>query len=292
MKTITTSYENPDLDGYGSAMAYAELLQTKGKDAHTRIWGTPHLEVQWFMDRFKLPQAKGPTDDTTTEVVLLDASSPDDLPKPLQVKQVIEIIDHRRINNIKAFPNAISQIELVGASATLVAERFKKENIKPSKESAMFLYGAIISNTENFTGISTDRDREMADWLKQISNAPDDLAQKMFIAKSDLSGNRLREILFGDLKTIVIEEKTFAIGQIEIIGVDKLLAERREEIMSMMKEIQKTEKSDYTFVNFKDLEKGSSKILCLDDKTAELLKDLPNLKFRKHIIAWIQEKLK
>ena len=304
MKIITTTYENPDLDGYGSAMAYAEFLRAHEKDATAHIWGTPHLEVQWLLKTFKLPKAKGLINDTATEVVFLDASSPDDLPKPLQTKQVIEIIDHRKIYNIKAFPNAISQIELVGATATLVAERFKKENIEPSKESALFLYGAIISNTENFTGISTDRDREMAEWLKQIANVPDDLAQQMFIAKSDLSGNRLREMLFGDLKTIVIKGKTFAIGQIEIIGVDELLEKRREEIMDIMKEIQKTENADYTFVNFKDLEKVSSKILCLDQKTADLLNDLPdskwdgllgtspNLSLRKQMTAWIQEKLK
>jgi manganese-dependent inorganic pyrophosphatase len=292
MKTITTTYKNPDLDGYGSAMAYAEFLRAKGKDATAHIWGTPHLEVQWLLDTFKLPNAKGQTDDITSEVILLDASSPEDLPKPLQAKQVIEIIDHRKVNDVNAFPNATSQIELVGASATLVAERFKKANLEPSKESALFLYGAIISNTENFTGIFTDRDKEMASWLKQISNAPDDLAQQMFIAKSDLSGNRLREMLFGDLKVIVIQGKTFAIGQIEIIGVDELLKNRREEITDIMREIQKTNNSDFTFVNFKDLEKVSSKNLCLDEKTTELLKDLPDLKFRKHIIAWIQEKLK
>ena len=292
MKIITTTYENPDLDGYGSAMAYAEFLCAHGKNAEAYIWGTPHLEVQWLIDTFKLPKAEGPTKDTTAEVILLDASSPGDLPKPIQAKQVTEIIDHRKIYDIDAFPNATSQIELVGASATLVAERFKKANLEPSKKSALFLYGAILSNTKNFTGISTDRDREMADWLKQIAKAPDDLARQMFIAKSDLSGNKLREMMFGDLKTIVIEGKTFAIGQIEIIGVDELLEKRREEIMSFLNEIQKNENADYTFVNFKDLKKASSEILCVDEETSELLKDLPDLKFRKHIIAWIQEKLK
>ncbi len=304
MKTITTSYINPDLDGYGSAVAYAELLRAKGKDAEAYIWGTPHLEVHWLLETFKLPHAKGPTDDTTTNVVLLDASSPEDLPKPLQTKQVIEIIDHRKAHKADEFPNATVQIELVGASAALVAERFKKENLEPSKEAAMFLYGAIISNTENFTGISTDRDRKMADWVKQIANAPDDLAQKMFIAKSDLSGDRLREMMFGDLKTVVIHGKTFAIGQIEIIGVDELLENRQEEIMMLLSKIQKTENADYTFINFKDLEKVSSKNLCLDQKTADFLKDLPDSKwdgllgtspklaFRKQIIAWIKKKLK
>ncbi|HAU66730.1 TPA: hypothetical protein DCW61_05270, partial [Candidatus Uhrbacteria bacterium] len=128
MKIITTTYENPDLDGYGSSMAYAEFLCAQGKNAEAHVWGIPHFEVQWFLETFKLPHAKSSTDDADAEVIFLDASSPEDLLKPLQAKQVIEIIDHRKIYDISSFTNATSQIELVGASATLVAERFKKAN--------------------------------------------------------------------------------------------------------------------------------------------------------------------
>ncbi|MBT6254043.1 hypothetical protein HOI83_02320, partial [Candidatus Uhrbacteria bacterium] len=246
MNMITTTYKDPDLDGYGCAMAYAELLRATGKDAQAHIWGTPHIEVQWLISEFDLPLANGPTEDTDADVILLDASYSKDLPEPLRVERVTEIIDHRVASHLDAFTNSTNQIELIGAAATLVAERFKKQKIEPSKESALYLLGGILSNTQNFSGISTDRDKKMADWLWSISKAPQDLAMQMFKAKSDLSGERLRDTLFGDLKTMSIHGNTVAIGQLEIIGISKLISERKDELTSALTEIQVQEKSDYT----------------------------------------------
>lgn len=303
MKTITTSYSSPDLDGYGCAVAYAELLNRLGGDAGAHIWGVPHIEVQWLIETFDLARADGPIDDSEASVVLLDASKPDDLPGKFETSQVIEIIDHRKIHEAEKFINAESQIELVGAAATLVAERFKKADLEPSRVSALYLYGGIISNTQNFTAIATDRDREMAEWLRELSEAPDDLAERMFEAKSDLSGDRLREVLFGDLKTLNINEVPVTIAQLEIVGVQKLLDERGDEVEQLLKEVQERERAEYTFLNMKDLELGVSTILCLNQKTVELLRDLPGAQWdgvvgissartvRKQLLSWLQDKL-
>ena len=304
MQIITTTYKGPDLDGYGCSFAYAEFLRSQGKDAEVHIWGTPHVEVQWLIKTFKLSCAQGSTDDTTADVVLLDASNPDILPSPLKPEQVTEIIDHRKIHAADQFPNAKVQIELVGAAATLVAGRFKQAGIEPSKESAMFLYGGILSNTHNFTGLTTDRDREMAGWLKHMAEAPDDLAHQMFLAKSDLSGSRLRDTLFGDLKTLHLNGTSVTIAQLEIIGVDDLLAKRNDEIKTILSEIQNHEKAEYTFLNMIDLDTSISKILCLDAKTKDLLKELPDsvwndllgtsptFTLRKQLSIWILDRLR
>ena len=301
--TITTTYEGPDLDGYGCAVAYAELLRKQGRDAVACVWGKPQLEVLWLIQTFHLTTAKASVNDVMADVVLLDASSPEELPTPLQSKQVIEIIDHRKIHKADAFPNAKQQIELVGAAATLVAERFVEAHMEPSKESALFLLGGILSNTQNFSAIATDRDRAMADWLWSISNAPADLARQMFLAKSDLSGVRLKEIMFGDFKTLCLQGKKVTIAQIEMIGVQNLFETRKDEIEELLNQIHEKEQSDFTFINMKDLDTGIANIVCLDQATVDLLADLPGvtwnrlvgqstqLTLRKQLSSWILEKL-
>lgn len=304
MKTITTTYQGPDLDGYGCAMAYAELLRAQGEDAEACIWGEPHIEVQWLLETFSLTHAKGPSEDTESNVVLLDASNPDDLPKSLKPEQVIEIIDHRKIHKADKFPNAKNQIELVGAAATLIAERFKEAGINPSKESALFLYGGILSNTQNFTAIATDRDKEMAEWLKELSEAPEDLVEQMFTAKSDLAGDRLKKTLFGDLKTLDINGIPVTIAQLELYDMEQLLIDRHMEIDEILRDIKKQEGADYTFLNVKDITSSVSAIICVDQETADLLHDLPDaewngwigispeLTLRKELSAWLLERLK
>lgn len=303
-KIITTTYDSPDLDGYGCALAYAELLNSQEKNAEAHIWSTPHIEVQWMLKTFNITPAAGPVTDTKAEVILLDASEPGDLPEGLSPNQVIEIIDHRKVHGANKFKNAKSQIELVGAAATLVAERFQEADIKPSKESALLLYGGILSNTQNFTAIATDRDKKMAQWLKKLSGAQDDLPRQMFLAKSDLSGKRLRETLLGDKKIFKFGNNIVGIAQLEIIGADGLINSRIEEVERVLREIHDENLTDYTFAHIKDLDTSISNFICLDDKTQELLNDVPDTSWndrmgtsntftlRKQIAAWIEERLK
>lgn len=302
MKIVCTTYDGPDLDGYGCSVAYAELLRAQGKDAEAHIWGTPHLEVQWLLNEYDLEQVSDDAD-PNAKVVLLDTSDPESLQGRYPADQVIEVIDHRKLHFAEKFTNAKIQIELVGAAATLVAERFKEANITPSKESAILLYGGILSNTQNFSGTATDRDREMAKWLKEVSGAPDDFAQRMFLAKSDLSGSKLQETLIGDSKALKIKDKIVGTLQLEIIGIDDLIKTRRDEIETELTRMKNDHNCDYAFVNMKDLDSGISSILCADDETRELLGKAPGIKWdgrlgksstftlRKQITAWINENL-
>ena len=302
---ITTTYKDPDLDGYGCAVAYAELLRAQGEDAQAHVWGTPLLEVQWLIDEFKLPEANGPVDDAESDVVLLDASNIDNLCGLFTVDQVIEVIDHRRTNDRDKFRKANVQIELVGAAATLVCERFKDAKIVPSKESALYLLGGIISNTENLTNaITTDRDRAMHEWMYEISDAPDDLAKQQFAAKSQLKGNRLQDALWGDRKTMNLDGTLVAIAQLEIVNVEKLLESRRSEIEQFLLDLKKRDNSEYTMLNIKDLDFGQSFILCADEITRDLIIGLEDIDcegmlchsksgiLRKRLTALIHEKLK
>ena len=305
MAYITTSYSCPDLDGYSCSIAYAELLRTQGEQAKACIWGDVHIEVEWLIKQFNLAQP--PTSCKILgdeQVVLLDASNPEDLPQAFKTDKVVEVIDHRKIHRGAEFTNAHIQIELVGAAATLVAERFQLANIVPSKESALLLFGGIISNTQNFTAINTERDNKMADWLREISNAPADLARQMFQAKSDLSGAKLQRTLLGDSKVLHVEGNVIGTAQLEIIGVKELLDTRRLEIEEVLQKIAKEHHCDYMFANIKDLKLQVSYLLCLDDVTCTLLKSVPEVEWegrlglskkltlRKQLTAWIDQRLK
>lgn len=303
MKYVTTSYSGPDLDGYSCTVAYAELLRVQGKDAIASLWGDVHLEVEWVLKEFGLVRPSLVDMEENDRIVLLDASSPDDLPGGIRPEQVIEVIDHRKIHRASEFVHATIQIELVGAAATLVAERFQKAGIMPSKESALLLYGGILSNTQNFSAIDTPRDREMAAWLKGISEAPHDLAERMFTAKSDLKGDRLRQSIQNDTKILQLHGKIVGIAQLEVFEVSSLIDARRNEMESILDEVRREHDCDVTFLNMKDLATGQSTIVCRDDETSVLLHGLPDVEWngrvglsktltlRKQLSAWIDEQV-
>lgn len=53
-KILVTSLQNPDLDGTACALAYAEFLNKKGYDAIAGIFGVPHREAQFVLDKFNI----------------------------------------------------------------------------------------------------------------------------------------------------------------------------------------------------------------------------------------------
>ncbi len=301
--TITTTYKDPDMDGYGCAVAYAELLSAQGNEAVPAIWGTPQLEVRWVLKEIGA-EVVGPAESTANaEVILLDCSDLKDCPGGITPGQVIEIIDHRKVNQADQFQNAKVQIELIGAAATLVAERFQEAGITPSKDTALMLYAGIISNTQNFTGVADERDRKMGEWLSQLSGASDDFAERMFEGKSDLSGEKLREVMILDKKSWPCPGgKTLSSSQIEVLHTEELVKSREQDIRNILQEIKDIDGGDCAFVNLKDLETGKGIIIC-DDETRALFDGLDSVDWkdglgrsekytlRKQITPWLKEKI-
>ncbi|HLD88902.1 MAG TPA: DHH family phosphoesterase, partial [Candidatus Nanoarchaeia archaeon] len=201
-KVLVTSYVNPDLDGIASSYAYAELLRKTGINAVAGIFGKPHTEAEFVFSKIDVKLMKGDKLIKACDgVVLVDVSSAHNMSKKINPKKVVEIIDHRE-QKARDFPNAKMQIERVGACATLIAEKFYDKKIKISKESALFLYSAIVSNTINFKGrVTTKRDKNLAEWLKQFFEMPKNHVYEMFKYKSKI-GSSLKRFMIQDFKVI------------------------------------------------------------------------------------------
>lgn len=195
-KTIVTCGRNPDLDGFACVVAYQEFLEKTNQQASMAIFGDVHEEALYVLNRFgfDFPKNDFRVIKDSTKVVLLDASEVRSLDKSIKPERIIEIIDHRKENDATLFPNAKINIDFVGACATLVAEKFKEQKIIPSFQSSVLLYSAIVSNTLNFKASNaTLRDKAIADWLDESNKLPESFSREMFLAKSDLSGDKLQE---------------------------------------------------------------------------------------------------
>ncbi len=151
-KILITSYKNQNLDGSACAFAYAEFLRQQGKRAQAAVFGIPHLEAQFVFTKFKIPPLKnaGKFVSEADEIIIVDASDLGRLADKIQPEKVIEVIDHRKMHRADQFPRARIQIELVGAAAILIAEKFYSSRVAISTESAALLFLAIVSNTINF----------------------------------------------------------------------------------------------------------------------------------------------
>lgn len=274
-KILVTSYKNPDLDGTACIIAYSELLKRKGIDTNLGIIGKPHREVKFLFDNFNVecPDFNRELIEEFDKFILVDASERTGLPEKIDINEVIEVIDHRKSNEVQVFKNAKIQIELVGAAATLITEKFMKSGIRPGRSSSILLYGAIVSNTLNFkSNTTTERDKKAAKWLKERIKLPKDFVKNMFLAKSSFEGKDLREILIQDYKTVDKDVKSrFGIFQLEVVDLAKIITGRKQEIIEVLEEFKERQRLNYVFLTGIDLEKGFNMFVVVDDKTKNLL---------------------
>lgn len=284
IKTLISGYTEMDLDGVASAMAYAELLNYKRQSATPAYFEAYHKECDFVFKTFKLqPLKNGEEIGVWDKVIIVDASEPDWISGRIKIEDVIEVIDHREVNRAAEFKNARIQIEKVGAAATLIAEKFKRENIPISIGSAALLYSAIVSNTVNFKSATTaEKDRQMAEWLLTKFTLPANYVRKMFVYKSDFQ-KPIREALEEFIAVCEMGGKKVGVVQLEIVEVEKFVADYLTEILKSIEGMKKGKGLDLIFVTIIDVERGFNNFVAEDEEALELVEKILKVKFRGNV---------
>lgn len=271
---IVTSYEEPDLDGVSSMYAYSEYLNKKGIATDYFVYGEPKKETRIVCDLFgiKLNGVKEIKDNQ--DVIIMDTNNVDEF-KFVNPKNVIEIIDHHSKNSSSELcTRANIHIETLGAVATIIAEKFRDNNINISRESAILLYYGIISNSINLkASITSSRDIEITKWLeKQCEEISKGKIKTIFEQKSQIEDNDLRK----EMETEIVskyKDKLITIAQLEVANIEKFLKSKKEKILEILKEVKYEKELDYIFINCVDILNGFNILLTIDTQTEEMLKN-------------------
>lgn len=282
---LVTPYENPDLDGTACAFAYAEFLQKSGQKAVAAIFGKPSREAQFVLKQFRISPLKKAENlvNQTDKIVIVDASDTRGISKLIVPKRVIEIIDHRKIHEAHKFPNARTQIELVGSAATLIAEKFHQAKILISKEAAALLFSAIVSNTINFKAlVTTTRDHQMADWLKTKFDLPKDYVHEMFTNKSQFK-ELFKWTFSGDLATFQFGNYSLGIAQLEMIGTEDYINRNLKKIKETLSKLKTDKSLNFILLTSIDLEKAFNQLVIIDKGTQRVLELALQVKFQNGI---------
>ena len=271
-KRIVTSYEEPDLDGVSSMYAYTEYLNKKGINSDYYIKGKPKKEVGIVCDLFNIELSGLKEISENQEAVVLDTNNLEEV-YFLKPEQIIEIIDHHSKNeSSKECINAKIHIERLGAVATLIAEKFKNDNVSISRESAILLYYGIISNSINLKArITNEKDIEMAKWLEeQCSDITKEKIAEIFTLKSKVEDSELRKEMEAEI-AFDYNSKRITVAQLEIANIEDFIKEKEEKIIQELKTVKREKDIDYIFINCVDILNGFNIILTIDDETTNFL---------------------
>lgn len=287
-----------DIDVYASIIAYADLLNQRGKPAKTYIPIAPNYSVP---DVLRMPEWENDTFDfrSNDEAIILDVSVPAAINRLVPDSQILELIDHHPgyedYWHARIGDKAI--IEKLGAVATSVFEWWGEcwDYTKMSPEIAKLLLGAILDNTLNFNAeITTERDHRAAEKLAGIIGANlDDFTSWYFSTVSKTILSDLGHALLNDCKIIKspIDESKVAFGQLTLWEVQDI-ARQRDSIIQIMNQqsslwivsiICIAQKKNYIIANSPEIATYLTKIL--DLKTIDDWLVSGQLYLRKEIIG-------
>lgn len=199
----------------------------------------------------------------------------------IKMENIIEVIDHHpESEDLQKLKNARIQIEIIGGAATLIAEKFKQNNVSISRDASILLYYGIISNSINLKArVTTQKDKEMVEWLeKQCSEIKEEKIKEIFVKKSQMQGDLRKamevEIPFG------YQDKKIIIGQLEIVEVEQFLNQYESKIAQILNQEKQEKQVDDIFINCIDILNGYSTILVIHDKTKKLINELFQVPFQ------------
>jgi inorganic pyrophosphatase/exopolyphosphatase len=262
---ITAGAKGADIDVFGCAVAYAELLRLEGKNAIPVIAGSFTMSVTPSILEWGAEYEQTHVSNEADSFVLVDISDPDHVPSFVDIQKVVEVYDHR-FGHEDFWREKIKKdthIEMVGACGTLIWEEFKKrgKQSKISPISAKLLLATIVSNTLNFRGpVTTDRDRLAFSELKEITGLDEEWVLSYFLEQE--------EILLKDFKK-------FVIGQIELWDAGMIIETRTTEIDEVMQEYAPRP----WILNIPNISNGFNYIYSTNDEGKRIIEEKLNIKF-------------
>lgn len=151
---------------------------------------------------------------------------------------VLEIIDHHRVADVQTSQPIFFRNEPLGSTSTIVGKSFFENGIKPSREAAGLLCGAIISDTLLFKSPTcTKQDIQMCKKLAKIAGIEsiEDFAKEMFKAGTSLKGKTVEEIFNQDFKPFKIDDFKLGVAQVNTMDIEGFMPLKEEMLKYMSK---------------------------------------------------------
>lgn len=208
------------------------------------------------------------------QVVLVDHNERDQAVEGIECAQVIEIIDHHRIDALETNSPIFFRNQPLGCTATIIAQLYNENKVQIDQQTAGLLCSAILSDTLLFRSPTcTAVDRDVAEKLACIANIDmKNHAMEMFRVGSQLAGRSMDEIIHMDFKYYQVRGRRIAVSQVNSV-VQQELDDIREDMIQYMHSYLPTSGLNMLFVMLTNIIEETTELLFVGQDAAELAGD-------------------
>jgi len=199
---------------------------------------------------------------TKKKVILVDHNELSQSVEGIEEAEILEIIDHHRLGDIRTELPVYFRNEICGSSSTIISELFQEQGVEIPSQYAGLMLSAIISDTINFhSPTCTPKDYKQAQMLAEIAGVSlQELGESILKVSASLKSKDASEIVNNDIKEFNINSYKLAIGQVNILSI-KDLAEVEKAVLSYMDSYYLANRLDSVLMLFSLIDGSGSYVL-------------------------------
>ncbi|MBP3708627.1 MAG: manganese-dependent inorganic pyrophosphatase [Clostridia bacterium] len=263
-KTLVFGHINPDTDSIMSSLVMANLENQLGNEAKAVRLGNINKETEYVLNYLNMSAPELVSDVADGQnVILVDHNEKTQTAQNIENAVVKKVIDHHTMNFVAPY-QLYYRAEPVGCTATVLYKMYKEYDVPITKNIALMMLSAIVSDTLLFKSpTTTQEDRPIAEKLAKIAEV--DLTTygtALLKAGTDLSDYTPAQVINIDSKLFEKGGKKFKIAQINTADIDGVFKDKVYFEAAINDEIKKENLDLYVFAAT-DILNSNSKIISL-----------------------------
>ena len=262
-------HKNPDTDSICSSLVKERLNKKLGEENCRAVrLGKINKETKYVLDYLKLeaPELIESVDEGQ-EVILVDHNEFNQSVEGIENAKVLEVIDHHRIANFETGEPLYYTAKPYGCTSTILFGEYKINNVEISKEEAILMASAIMSDTLLLKSpTTTEYDKKALEELEKIAGIDiKEYGLEMLKAGTDLNDFTAKELISLDAKSLDKNGTKFVIAQVNTVSIEDVLT-RQEELENAIKEEIEDKGLELFVLAITDILNSNSEIIALGNK--------------------------
>lgn len=207
-------------------------------------------------------------------VIMVDHNEPAQSIEGIESANVVEIIDHHRLDSLSTRMPIFIAAEPLGSSCTIVYQQFMRHGIMPDQHTARIMLTGIIADTLILRSpTTTASDISTAEMLARLAKVQsiEAFGEKLFSITDNLAIQDPEEMILSDFKKYENDGVKMGIGQCEVTTL-KNVSEYADAYLAEMAEIADKQGLDWTLLMITDVLREKSVLLATDHRAN---RDLP-----------------
>jgi manganese-dependent inorganic pyrophosphatase len=203
-------------------------------------------------------------------IIMVDHNEPGQAIASLEEAEILEILDHHRLDNLPTREPIRFTVDIVGSTSTLVTERTEEAGLSAPPEIAGLLLAGMLSDTLILSSpTTTPRDHKAAERLSRWAFAGgsplsgesiQSFGDQVIQAGAGLQTRAPEEIVSTDIKFYESGSNRFTIAQAEVTDLMQL-NEVRESLENALNDLRERRGMDFAIMMVTDVVAGSSRLL-------------------------------